>query len=101
MHFGVAQVCQGLGVLGLISQFCLKFAAGVLVTLPLPIEVGKTEVNLGLARRGFHRSFELRRCLVFLVCRIEHFAQQHVNGRGIRVLGQQKPELIDRALILF
>jgi|GEM_PF-1776595 len=74
MHFGVAQVCQGLGVLGLISQFCLKFAAGIFVTLPLSVEVSKTEVNLGLPRRGFHCSFKLRRGLVFLVSRIEHLA---------------------------
>jgi hypothetical protein len=50
MHFCVAQICQGLRVLGLISQFCLKFAAGIFLTLPLPIEISKTEVNLGLAR---------------------------------------------------
>ena len=101
MHFCVAQICQGLRVLRLIRQFRLELAAGVFVPLLLPIEVSKTEVNLRLARRGFHRSFKLRRRLVFLVCRIEHFAQQHVNGRGIRILGQQKPELIDRALVLF
>ena len=84
----------------LMRQFRLELAARLFETLLLPIEVSKAEVGFGLQRRCFHRGFELRGRLLGLVGGIQHVAQKHVDRRGIRVLGEQKPEFTNRILVL-
>ena len=96
----IAQVGQRLRVLRLIGQLRLELAARIVVALLLPVDVAQTEVDLGLAGPGFRRGFELRGGLLGLVGCVEHLAQQHVDGRGVRVLGEQEAELGDGLRIL-
>ena len=56
---GIAEVGQGLRMLGLACQLCFELAARFGMSLLFPVEVTQAEVGFGRYGGRFHRGFEL------------------------------------------
>jgi hypothetical protein len=94
MHLRVTQIKQRLPMLPLRRELRLEFVARVPIPQLFPIEISKTKVGIRLGSGRFHRGLELRGGKFDLVPCIEHFAHEHVNRGGIRVLTQQETKFL-------
>ena len=74
MHFRVAQVGQGLGVLRLIGDFGFELTASLFVAALFPVEITQPEVSVRRHGRCFYRGLKLGGGGLGTVGCVEHLA---------------------------
>src|SRR5713226_2608039 len=82
------------------AQFVFKRGLGFVVLVLLPVKIAKTEIDVGLSRRGLGGSLKFRYRFNGSAQTVQRFPAEHMGSRGIRILLENLAELGQRAGVL-
>lgn len=93
----VAEIGQGLGVLGIDGELILEIGFRGVVLLQFPMKITEAEMKIGLAGRGVDGRLEFRNGIGSPAEAVESFGHEHVGGGGIGIVLEDSLKFSKRA----